>query len=508
VKIRNFSRYFHGALAILFLTAMQVYGQPFSQWLKPQSLGGSGTDWGNSVRSDRQGNFFVTGFFSSTAKFGKKTLTAAGGVDAFIAKYKDNGHLEWLIQIGGAEDDTGKDIAFDRKGNVYVTGWFNNSTSFSSTRGPAKTVTGNGETVFLAKYRPNGVLEWVRTGISSAPFPVINRGHGIAVNVKTGSIYLTGMSQMDTLFTSGDNADHIVPGVETWHVFLVKYDTQGNFQWGQRNEAAPNSIPHRVAVDEDDNAYVTGWFEGAATFYSNNGLHQSVTGLSSPVQEFPDFPDDAFVVKYDAQGNVKWVNQIGGYKAIGTDIAVSRHGKISVTGFIGNIDGTPAQAQTIVTSQAGGSDINLGGGEFTTPYNADAFVATYDSDGILISANRIGGVQNDGGGGIAYEGSALYVSGVFQGNLSFQGKTLMGEKANNLFVLKYSGQGLLSAKKADGAGTVQLEQNSRICVLSKNKVSVTGAYSDNAVFDGKTLQSAGAEDIFLSELKIRSRDRR
>jgi hypothetical protein len=81
--------------------------------------------------------------------------------------------------------------------------------------------------------------------------------------------------------------------------------------------------------------------------------------LSQPVQSFPDFPDDAFIVKYDAEGNAKWVNLIGGYKGIATDIAISDHGEISIAGFIGNIAGTPSQAETIATSQSGGKNISV-----------------------------------------------------------------------------------------------------------------------------------------------------
>ena len=102
-------------------------------------------------------------------------------------------------------------------------------------------------------------------------------------------------------------------------------------------------------------------------------------GFSEPVQSFPDYPGDAFVVKYDENGNVKWVNHVGGYKAIAIDIATSHDGKVSITGFIGNIANShPPQAATIVTSQPGGKNINLGGGMFTNPYNKDVFFATYD----------------------------------------------------------------------------------------------------------------------------------
>jgi hypothetical protein len=292
-------------------------------------------------------------------------------------------------------------------------------------------------------------------------------------------------------------------------MFLAKYDSHGNFQWGQTNEASVNTVPHKVAVDARGNAYVTGWFEGTAIFHGNNRLDLTITGLSEPIQSFPDFPDDAFIVKYDAAGNARWVNLIGGYKGIGTDIAVSDHGEISITGFIGNIAGTPQQAETIATSQPGGKNINLGGGQLTTPFNKDAFVTTYNSAGVLLKARRIGGTENDGGSGIAYDHEGnLYVTGVFQGTINVEGQSLTGKKPFNLFVLKFkSGTGGLQwAKKADGPGQDGFESNPRMCVTPTGQVLVTGVYQDTAVFDAITLHSAGDLDIFLAELNARPDD--
>jgi hypothetical protein len=246
-------------------------------------------------------------------------------------------------------------------------------------------------------------------------------------------------------------------------MFLVKYDQNGNFQWGEWNEANPNSIGHKVAVDSSGSAYVTGWFEASATFHSADGNDVTLTGLSDPVQSPPDYPDDTFVVKYDSNGNVKWVNQIGGYKAIATDIAVSPKDKISLTGFIGSINGgTPSQAKTIVTSQPGGTNVNLGGGNLTSPYNKDVVIATYNSSGVLLKATRLGGSQEEAGSGIAYDDTGnLYVEGVFQAGLTIQGHSLTGTKPYNMFVMKQAPTGFVAwVKKADGAGNECLRKQS------------------------------------------------
>jgi len=499
--------YFVASTFMLFLLSSYSAGESFQRpihtptWTRAESFGGSGTESPSTVKVDTRGNQYVTGGFSLTARFGNKTLDSAGGTDIFLAKFGRSGELRWLIQAGGTGDDVGNDIAFDREQNIYLAGSFTDSATFPSVNGPSKTVTGAAETIFLAKYDPSGKLVWVQTGIGS--FGGQNEAFGVAVDPAAGTVFITGRGQGDDTFSSSDGTQHTVPGVGSWHMFLANYDSAGNFQWGQTNEAEVNTVPHKVAVDAHGNAYVTGWFEGAVIFHSNNGHDLTLIGLSQPIQSFPDFPDDAFIVKYDAEGNAKWANLIGGYKGIGTDIAVSDRGEISITGFIGNIAGTPQQAETIATSQPGGKNINLGGGQLTTPFNKDAFIATYNSAGVLLKARRIGEAGDDGGSGIAYDHQGnLYVAGVFQDTIKVEGQSLTGKKPFNLFVLKFrSGTGVLDwAKKADGAGQDSFEENPRMGVTPSGEVFVTGVYQGTAVFDKITLHSAGDLDIFLAEL--------
>jgi len=496
------------SVLLLFLTCGQVLAQSAPNWTRAVSFGGSGTDVGYSVKTDTVGNQYVTGSFSSSAKFAGKTLQSAGGTDIFVAKFNSQGDLRWLIQAGGTGDDVGNDIALDLQGNIYITGSFTDSATFPSADGLNKTVTGSGQTIFLVKYRPNGELGWVQTGVAQEA----NEGFGVAVDASTGTSFITGRTTGSTVFSSLDGSTHTVPGVFAWHMFLVKYDSAGNFQWGQTNESSVNSIAHKVAVDANLNAYLTGWLESTTTFHGSNGKDLVLNGMSEPVQSGPDFPDDAFIVKYDSNGDALWGNLLGGYKGIATDVAVSPDGRISITGFIGNLaGGTPAQVHTIATSQPGGTNIDLGGGQLTNPYNKDVFIATYDTAGVLLDAQRFGGIQDDGASALAYDiNGNLFVTGVFQGTFPVAGETLTGDGPFNLFLFKLSEPSIqtkppalaavLWAKKADGAGTDLFENNAGMGVSTTDKVFVTGTYDGTATFDAVSLSSAGAEDVFFAQL--------
>ena len=509
----------HAAAMVCFAGGMLLnipaFGHSSPDWSLAYRFGGAGADIGQAVKVDRDGNSYVTGAFSAAGHFPSqpvsagKSLTSEGGTDSFLAKYGPSGNLKWLIQMGGPGDDEGFDVGFDAARNVYVAGVFTDSATFQGINGSGRTVTGTGQTIFLAKYTPSGVLSWVQTGTA---FNASNNGYGVAVEPVTGSVYVTGVSQGDTTFSSSNGAVHTVSGGPFWHMFLVKYNVAGNFQWGVTNAAAPNSVGHKVAVDADNNAYVTGWMEGQTVFHSNDGRDLAEDGFSGPVQTFPDFPGDAFVVKYDENGNLQWVNHIGGYKAIGTDIATSRDGRVSITGFVGNIGDSPSQAATIVTSQPGASNINLGGGQLTQPYNKDVFFATYDENGVLLAAQRFGGTQDEGGSGIAYDRHGnLILAGIFQGTIAIEGVTLTGKDPYNLFIAKFSREeascvaGFADHRpdwvtEADGPFSGDFENNPRIGLTNQGDVMVTGSYQPAAQFGSLKLGSAGLKDGFLALL--------
>jgi hypothetical protein len=503
--ITTVRRRFHGLsrmLAVWFLAGNVAYATG-PAWVQAISAGGSGSDVGNAVKTDQSGNRYVTGSFSATAQFGSQTLTSHGGSDVFLAKYGPGGKLLWIVQAGGIWDDIGSDVAVGAAGNIYITGKVIEKATFQSLNGPSKTVSGINEIIFLAKYSPTGTLLWLQTGI---PLGGSNDGFGLAVQPATGTVFLTGRAQGQVTFSSSDGTQHTISSVPMpWQMYLVKYDQNGNFQWGEWNEPNPNTVGYnsigtKVAADSSGSAYVTGWFEVSSTFRSADGNDVTVTGFSGP-PFFPVYPNNAFIVKYDRNGNVKWVNEMGGYKAEGMDVAVSPTGEISLVGFIGNInDGTPAQAMTIVTSQPGGTDVNLGGGKFTSPYNKDVVIATYNNSGVLLKATRLGGSQDEVGIGIAYDHKGnLYVDGVFQAGFTIQDHFLTGTQPYNLFLMKQVPSGWVTwAKKADGAGTNAFEEG--IAVESEDTVLVTGAFQNTATFGGLTLNGAG-EDVYLAELK-------
>ncbi|MGA8212882.1 MAG: hypothetical protein WB799_04770 [Candidatus Sulfotelmatobacter sp.] len=368
MKLNHVSRrILKSALLFFCLTAIAAYAQSPS-WVSAVGTTGSGDNCGPSscdddsyaIKLGPQDQQYITGRFAGTITFSGTTLVSAGGQDIFLAAYSSSHELLWIVQIGGPYDDYAATLDLDNNGNIYLRGTFTNTATFGSKNSEIQTPTGTGDTTFIAKYSSSGDLMWVQTGTQTYDGEV-NQGFGLAVDRAAGTVYVTSVSHGGVTFSSANGTGGTVQGVGAWHMVLAKYDTNGNFFWGQTNAASGNSIPYGVAVDANHNAYVTGWFEDTTTFFSQNGVNITVPGFSFLAASPGDFPADAFLVKYDTNGNVQWVNHAGGYVARGSTVAVSpTTGNVSFVGHIGNINyGSPGDAETLVSSQPPGQTVNL-----------------------------------------------------------------------------------------------------------------------------------------------------
>ncbi len=93
-----------------------------------------GTERGNSVAANSQGNIFVTGQIRETAKFGSSIILEADpdSVQVFVAGIDTNGVWRWAKVGGGSSYDRGAGVACDENCNVYATGYYEGQATFES----------------------------------------------------------------------------------------------------------------------------------------------------------------------------------------------------------------------------------------------------------------------------------------------------------------------------------------------------------------------------------------
>ena len=80
-------------------------------------------------------------------------MTSGAYFETFLARYVSTVALVWAKQVSGTSFDFGNGIDVDASGNIYITGYFDDSATFGSGGPTATTLTSSGDDdIFLARY--------------------------------------------------------------------------------------------------------------------------------------------------------------------------------------------------------------------------------------------------------------------------------------------------------------------------------------------------------------------
>ncbi len=364
--------------------------QQIYSWGK--NVGGRiGANSGASVATDAAGNLYVTGFFEMTGTFdpgrpATPALFSAGMSDVFLVKYDPAGNYLWGRNMGGAGADVGWAVAVDAAGNAYVTGRFMQSADFNPGGTGGMLYSSGADDVFLARYDSAGNFRWVR-GMGGS---YTDESFGVAVDT-LGHVYVTGQFRETANFNPGGTGGMLTAAGFFVDMFLVQFDTAGNYGWAINAGGSQHDNGFDVAVDGNGHVYVTGFYSGTADFNSGGS-----GGILTSAGD-----NDVFLAKYDAGGNCLWANSMGGSSGndLGYGVAVDGS-NVYVTGvFLGTTDFNP-----------GGS-----GGTLTSAGMGDVFIARFDAaSGNFDWAKKAGGSGDDRASGVALDGAGnIYVTGSF-----------------------------------------------------------------------------------------------
>ncbi|MBI3875485.1 MAG: immunoglobulin domain-containing protein, partial [Verrucomicrobia bacterium] len=312
---------------------------------------------------------------SQNATFGGITLTNAGGRDCFVAKYTSAGNVVWATAYGGAGSETTAALRVDNAGNVYVAGSFSGSTQFGTNQFPSQGL----NDAFVAKFDTNGTVLWVQQiGGAGDDF-----GDGVAVD-GNGNVYVTGSFQ--GFVTIGTN-NLISQGSDD--IFTAKFDSTGNILWARQAGGSASDSPRGIAADQVGNVYITGPFNGSATFNTT-----SLTSLGG---------SDSFIAKYDTSGGLIWVKQAGGSQVnFSYKIALDGLNNVHIGGeFSGNFI-----LDNLILNSSGGNDFfiaKLGGTVITA--QAPVIVSQPQNAAVAVGANATFSVSATGTQPLGYQWS-------------------------------------------------------------------------------------------------------
>jgi hypothetical protein len=98
---------------------------------------------------DANGNVYTTGFFDSLIRL--ETRGPRNHAEIYLQKLDPAGNLVWLKVLDGTERGFGQGIAVDVLGNVYATGWFEDTVDFDASEDTAELTSTGGFDIFVAK---------------------------------------------------------------------------------------------------------------------------------------------------------------------------------------------------------------------------------------------------------------------------------------------------------------------------------------------------------------------
>ena len=400
-------------------------------------------DYGNAVAVDSSGNVYIAGHIED-ALAGQ---TYAGGTDAFVRKLDGSLAEIWTRQFGTEDNDTVQAIAVDDAGTVYLAG-----TTIGEL--PGYTSEYFGSDAFVRVYDAGGTERWT-TQFGTLLATVTQ---SVAVD-GSGNVYVGGYTEGSLPGFENAGGAPLGPVTDWNDAFLRKYGPDGTEIWTQQFGHERHDEILGVVVDGSGSIYVSGYTDAAFEGYVNPGGR------------------DAFIRKYDSDGNVVWTRQFGSGSAAGgqpndkaLDIGLDSGGNIYVSGSTSGVfDGQSSgggndgfvrkmdpNGEHVWTRQFGGEDSDTadaiavdGGGTVFTAGNTessipgaggagidDGFAKSFDTNGGDRWTRTVGTRRVDGARDIAQGPGGVYVIGGTEGEIGPGGAGKGDDIDSDVFVLR------------------------------------------------------------------------
>jgi hypothetical protein len=297
-----------------------------------------------------------------------------------------------------------------------------------------------------------------------------------------GNVWSAG-SYTDTVYyqIAGQDFMLVSPGNEDG--LLMRHSPSGVLLWVGTLSGVDQVRFTGVSPMSDGGAVACGIFRQSVM--TGAGL-STVTATSNGLS-------DGFIVRFDAAGQVLWLQSFGGS---GFDnawsLTVNESGEIWTVGsFHETVDFDPGTGEFLMTS-AGSSD---------------AFVLRLSGDGQFISALRFGGDDWDVAQSVAQNASGdLIIAGHFSTTADFNPGPGVVEMTSlsgyDGFVLSISENGDFQwVRQFGGNGD---DRAHHVAIHPDQSILVTGDFTNNLIFDSEipslTLNSQGSTDAFIARL--------
>ncbi|MEZ4721876.1 MAG: SBBP repeat-containing protein [Flavobacteriales bacterium] len=395
-----------------------------------------------------------------------------------IQGFAQDAAYNWVSPITGSGSAIiqSTSLGVDLGGATLTTGYFLGSADFDPGAGSATLNAASSFQGYIQKLNAFGGFVWAKQIGGTGQ----TRGQGL--DVGTGNnVYSIGFFQGTVdLDPNAGTVNKVSNGGND--IYVSKLSSSGNYTWGIGIGGTGADFGRAIAVDEDNNVYVTGSFQNTVDFDPGAGTVNLVSAGNA----------DIFIAKFSSSGSFVWAKRIG---STGNDFGLSidaRNGQVLVAGTYQNtVDFDPGAGTANLTS-AGGSD---------------AFVLKLDTSGTFTWVKAVGGTSDDFGNSVVINDLGdVFLGGDFQGtaDLNPSATTLniasLGDR--DVFILKLNSSGTFQwVKTAGGSGE---DRAINIAVDTSEYVYIGGHFSNTVDFDPSagmlSLNSLGATDSYIWKL--------
>ena len=163
------------------------------------------------------------------------------------------------------------------------------------------------------------------TGVQTCALPICIYGNGIAAD-GSGNSYVTGHFN----FASVSFGPDTLTSVGSSCIFIVKFDSTGNFKWAKGVGSYGSEQGNSITVDGNKNCYLTGFYQdnsitfGTTTLTGAGANDMFIAKLAGTVSSVPEVQDGASVIVYPNPAsnqltisNLKWIQNIEVYNMLG-----------------------------------------------------------------------------------------------------------------------------------------------------------------------------------------------
>lgn len=397
--------------------------------------------------------------------------------------------LQWAKSFSGSDYESCQSNVTDALGNIYSISSIYGTTDMDPGPGVYNLTSIGSYDITVSKLNAQGDFIWAKRvgGLFSDGANTIDIDNN-------GNLYIGGSFQSIVDFDPSpgiSNLSNVNGGVG---IFLLKLDVDGNFVFAKKIAGSEYSHSLRsLALALSGNIYVTGTFTGTSDFDPGSGVYNLSTSITD---------SDIFISKYDNSGNLIWAKQFTGNNG-GVSWALDIDGleNIYAAGvFYGTCDFDPSPSVFNLTSVVAGSG-----------FNSDIFIAKLNSNGNLVFAKQVTGLQGgdcwgmsvDPTGNIFMTGNFLSITDFDPGPNTYY---LNPGIYPDAYVLKLDNLGsFIWVRSFESVG--QPTSSSRgisICSDNQGNIYTTGDFGGGVDFNPGSgtfiINSINLQNIFISKL--------